>query len=130
MTLHIKQKNKDVSLEMCIELLKSEYPILCVCKSEKGTLYLCDCLDASTSSREWVITETDKSVLEKLINGEVSVQQAFSFCDTVYHIWTENGVSKEKSLQPSEMPTTFFPKEKLYLTKTTKMKKWLSSIGD
>lgn len=117
-TLHIKVKGKDVFMSVCVELIKNEYPVLCVCKNRTGTLYLCNCLNATPSVDEWIITETDKVVLEKLICGEIAVRQAFLFYDTVYRIWKENGISKETKWKAEEAPETLFPNKRLYMSNT------------
>ena len=89
----------DLSLEYVF--LEDNYPVLFICKST-SCLYLCVCR-ALIPEQKWIISEISPSILQQMINREISVSAAFKKLNAKSCIakWSREHPVEEYTVFPS-----------------------------
>lgn len=84
-------------------------PILFICKNEAGGRFLCSCCKLSY---EWVITPVTMEEIQKLLDGDITIRDAFMKPNkTIFATWTGSAL-----YQSYYIPEDALPEKNFYLT--------------
>lgn len=98
--------------------LEDNYPIFFTCKKSKSSLCLCVCRTLMPEQK-WAISEVTPSILQQMINREISVSTAFKKLDSKSCIakWSKERPEEEYTVFPTcELLDSDLPDKDFFLS--------------